>query len=130
MTSRFNMLDTTRADGVYVTFERIESHDDTASPHDYLFQEEDYREEDEARLQAWRDDEWHFVGIQARASVIIVRNGTGTIYTLTSPGLWGIESDSGEDYLSEVFNEECVTLRGDIEALAAMPVAFETPAAA
>jgi hypothetical protein len=35
------------------------------------------------------------------------RNGPVYILTtLKSPGVWGIEDDSGEDYFNEVFKEE------------------------
>jgi hypothetical protein len=120
--SKFLRTDTKRADGVYVTFERIELFDETATPDDYLFQDPDYQEQDQARLDAWNRDDWHFIGIQARAHVLLVRNGTGTIYTLESPGLWGIENDSGEEYLAEVFAEECSTLRDDLKALGTLPL--------
>jgi hypothetical protein len=117
--TEYRMLDTKRPDGCYVTFEQKQTHDEAANPRDYLFQDDDYRAEDQARIEAWRADEWHFVGIQAVAHVLIVRNGTGTSYTLTSPGLWGIESDSGQDYFDEVFEEEKATLLADLTAMGA-----------
>jgi hypothetical protein len=41
------------------------TYDPVGDPRDYLFQDPDYRAEDEARLKAWLDDEWHSVGIRA-----------------------------------------------------------------
>ena len=59
-----------------------------------------------ARMQAFRCGDWWYVGVIARA-VMAVPAGAGcfTTYTLDSPGLWGIESDSGE-YIKEVFEEQ------------------------
>lgn len=115
--SEFRMTDTTKADGFYITFERITEHDPDADPREYLFQDPDYKTEDQARLDAWQNDEWHFIGIQAKATCLIVRNGTGVYYTLTSPGLWAIESDSDESYLESVYEEEIATLKADIAAM-------------
>ena len=52
-----------------VEIDMIATYDQVAEPLDYLFQDPDYREEDEARLKAWRNEEWHFVGIRARATI-------------------------------------------------------------
>lgn len=65
-----------------------------------------YREQDRERLEAYQRGEWWCVGIDACAVVVVnhVRQ------TITSGGLWGIESDSGEDYLREVAEEELSSL--------------------
>lgn len=112
----YRMHDSRRPDGCYVTFERVEHHDSDATPDEYLFQDPEYREQDEARMTTWRNDEWHFIGVQAMANVEIVRNGTATLYSLTSPGLWAVESDSDAEYLASVFAEECETLKADLLA--------------
>jgi hypothetical protein len=117
--NQFRHIDTKRANGCYVTFERIEQHDATATPRDYLFQDEDYREQDQARLDAWKNDKWHFIGIQAKAHITLVRNGVATSHELTSGGLWAIESDSDETYLAEVYEEEKAALMDDIRAMSA-----------
>lgn len=114
--TEFNRFDTKREDGVYVKFARIEMHDEDASPNDYLFQDEAYREQDQKRLDDWIADKWHFIGIRACAHIAVVRSGTGAMYTVYSSGLWGVESDSGEDYLEEVFAEQCEELKADIIA--------------
>ena len=69
------------------------------------------------RKRAYARGDWHMIGIRAKAAIEIHRPGYTTTYELTSPGLWGIESDSSEDYLTQVFNEECATLRDDIAAM-------------
>ena len=92
-----------------IEIDRIETYDRDAHPLDYLFQDQAYRAQDEARLAAWRRDEWHFLGIHARALIKIPYGANPESWItaeLMSPGLWGIESDSGEDYLRQVYQEE------------------------
>ena len=92
-----------------IEIDMIETYDQDASPLDYLYQDPDYREQDDARLSSWRNDEWHFVGIRARA-IIKIPHGINPECWITaellSPGLWGIESDSGDDYFRQVYQEE------------------------
>ena len=45
-----------------IEIDMIETYDPESSPLDYLFQDPDYRRQDEDRLAAWRIGEWHFVG--------------------------------------------------------------------
>jgi len=82
-------LDTKRADGVYVQFEKEEV-----------------------------PDGWGYIGIRAKANIIIIQNGTGTLYSVTSAGLWGCASDSEEEYLNEVYEEEKSTLREHLKLMA------------
>lgn len=114
------MSDTLKAT---VTFKRqvVEDHDADLS---YL--EQDYascddaasmREQDAIRLAAYRRGDWHTVGIRAVATIWIERMNYRTTYQIESPGVWGIESDSDDAYFDEVFNDECITLRADIEAM-------------
>ncbi len=56
----------------------------------------------EDRKAAFMRDEFDFVGVRAQARVLI--NDTEQI--ITSGGLWGIESDSGDTYLLDVAAEE------------------------
>jgi hypothetical protein len=92
-----------------IEIDMIETYDPESTPLDYLFQDPNYRQQDEARLAAWRNDEWHFVGIRAKATIKIP-HGTNPQCWITaelmSPGLWSIESDSGDAYLQEVYREE------------------------
>ena len=71
---------------------------------DVSFLEQD---EFEDRLAAYKRGEFDFVGVRAEAEVVI----EGVVQTLTSGGLWGIESDSGEEYLESVAVEEYEQLR-------------------
>lgn len=54
------------------------------------------------RLAAYRRDEFAFVGVYAEATLTV----GGQRMVVTSPGLWGIEDDSGPEYLAEVYREE------------------------
>ena len=68
-----------------------------------------YLEQDEfeERLAAYKAGEFDFVGVRAEAEVLIEE----TVQTLTSGGLWGVESDSGEEYIESVAVEEYEQLR-------------------
>src|ERR1700752_413320 len=92
-----------------VEFDMLTSFDQDASPLDYLFQDPDYRTQDQARLDTWRNGEWHFVGIRARATIKVpygINPQCWITSELLSPGLWGIESDSGDEYFLQVYQEE------------------------
>jgi len=65
------------------------------------------QEEFAERLAAYQRGDFTFVGVRVEAEIII----SGTVQTLMSPGLWGIESDSGEEYIEEVAVEEYGELR-------------------
>jgi hypothetical protein len=70
----------------------------------------------EGRLQAYRDGEFAFIGVRAVAE-IKTPCGKGWVTTqLESPGCWGIEDDSGEDFLNEVYAEEKATLLDMLES--------------
>lgn len=73
--------------------------------------------DDETRLDAFYEGAWHMMGIQASATFLIPLNGHYVTQTVTSPGLWGIESDSDEDYLDQVFTDECVNLTEMLQML-------------
>jgi len=55
-------------------------------------------------------------GIHARAELSYdIGHGDRRIQRMESAGLWGIESDSGADYLKEVEQEELADLRRHLE---------------
>jgi hypothetical protein len=92
-----------------IEIEMVKTYDQDAHPNDYLFQDPQYREQDQARLKAWRNDEWHFVGIRAKATIKIPHGSNPECWItsdLSSPGLWGVESDSGDEYFQQVYQEE------------------------
>jgi hypothetical protein len=103
-----------------IAFAMAIEHDPIAQPADYLFQDPAYREQDQVRLEAWRNGDWWFVGIRAKA-IIRIPHGANTdcwiVTELASPGLWSIESDSGEGYFDEVYREERDVLAGMLDSL-------------
>lgn len=56
----------------------------------------------EDRRKAYYEMDFYFVGIRAVATIRI----KDVIQTISSPGLWGIESDSGEEYFESVYADE------------------------
>lgn len=73
----------------------------------------------EDRFAAYAAGEFTFVGARLAADVELDR-GDGRInetITLTTSGLWSIESDSGEDYLRENAIDELPMLVEDLKSL-------------
>jgi hypothetical protein len=114
---------------VTVTFKREEADDCDSRPEDYLGNMASnylgctpdeiakYVAQDQARLEAYYAKEWCYIGIRAVATIRVYSGRYVTEYTLKSPGVWGIESDSDSSYLDEVYLDECNVLRADIEAM-------------
>lgn len=75
------------------------------------YQEYGYR--DYKRMEGLGRGDWCFIGIMAEATV---STESGRTETLTSGGLWGIESDAGKDYLDSVTDEELADLRSHLES--------------
>lgn len=77
--------------------------------------DKDYRQyalQDFRRMDALQRQEWYFLGVRAQAQVEVSPDGkTWTVHCLTSPGLWGIESDSDEKHLEETAKDELAHLR-------------------
>jgi hypothetical protein len=87
-----------------VTIHREIVEDD--SPDVSYLDQEDWQER---RAQYARGD-FYFVGVRAVALISVPYGQDWIVTQLKSPGLWCIESDSGDDYLTEVFEEEKKTL--------------------
>jgi hypothetical protein len=69
------------------------------------------------RMESYGDS-WAMVGVQAEAVIKYrIRPGGGDwrLERLISGGLWGIESDSGEDHFAEVESEELADLREHLQ---------------
>ena len=64
----------------------------------------------EDRLAEYRRGEFDYVGVRAAVELPIPFGKDRILTRIESPGLWGIESDSGEDYLDSVFQEESAIL--------------------
>ena len=86
-----------------------------------------YLEQDELeeRHAAYEQGEFLLVGVRAEAEVFI----GGIAQTLKSGGLYGIESDSEEEYFDEIFAQEWATLRDVLKTVGVstsqLPVEFD-----
>jgi hypothetical protein len=65
------------------------------------------------RLEEYRNGGFYFEGVVAVATLKVPTSQGGWIHTgeISSPGLWGIESDSGESYFEEIGKEQVDELR-------------------
>jgi len=74
------------------------------------------------RLGEYQKGNFFFVGVRAQCEVLIPM-GENTFVTLklTSPGIWGIESDSSDEYLHEVAEDEKAVLLEMLSKLGASP---------
>lgn len=78
-----------------------------------------YLEQDafEDRLAQFKRGDFGFCYVRATVEVIVpMGKGHGYIQRFESPGLYGIEDDSGDAYIAEVFGEECFELEAILEA--------------
>lgn len=82
---------------------------------DWLFQDPDYEKEDQERFEAWQQEEWTLDGVRTR--VVVWNKSTGNTCTYESAGLWGIESDSNDDYFLEIAQQELENLQNEFPQL-------------
>lgn len=76
-----------------------------------------YEAEDRRRLEAYGSS-WWMIGVRAKVTVWVPIGGNSfTRYELTSAGVWGVESDSGEEYLAEIFDEQKAELVDALKAI-------------
>lgn len=78
-----------------------------------------YCRQDYERMESLNNQNWYYMGIRAEATVMLANNTAGIAMTqkIRSGGLWGIESDSGKDYLDEVAQDELSALRTELKAI-------------
>lgn len=72
----------------------------------------------EERLAAYRNGDFGFIGIRASVQISIPHGKCFILQSFESPGLWGIESDSDNDYLKSVGEEEKDVLADMLGAMA------------
>ena len=72
-----------------------------------------YDGDGDEREQAYRRGEFSFIGVRAEAEIVV----DGVIQTITSGGLWGIESDSDDTYIKEIGDHEYTDLRKILKTL-------------
>jgi hypothetical protein len=64
------------------------------------------------RMEQLNNGYFHYIGISAEAKVLTSYDGKNwLINTLSSGGLWGIESDSDSEYINEVQSEQLSELK-------------------
>jgi hypothetical protein len=80
--------------------------DPGSTPEDYLFQDPEYKEQDQERLDAFNRGDWSMVGVRAEVEVAIA----GTVQTIRTPGVWAVESDSSQSYFNELGTQEYAEL--------------------
>lgn len=73
-----------------------------------------YGKQDFDRMESLNNGNWCFIGIVAYAEIV---TKSGTIQTIQSGGLWGIESDSDESYIQDVINQELDNLKAELKEL-------------
>jgi hypothetical protein len=78
---------------------------------------EEYRAENEKRLDAYHSGEWSYQGCRAEAIVSYPVNDTGDrrMERFSSGGLWGIASDDTGEYRQEVEKDELTDLKAHLE---------------
>jgi hypothetical protein len=79
---------------------------------------EKYKAQDGKRLNAYNAGEWRMIYCKAFAIVSYpIGRGSRKLETITSGGLYGIESDSTKDYLKEVGQGQIADLRDHLKQL-------------
>jgi hypothetical protein len=71
--------------------------------------------QDFKRMERLNNDDWCYIGIIAEAT-IKTDEGNFRLDNLSSFGLWGVESDSGDDYIKEVEAEQLQDLKKHLQA--------------
>jgi hypothetical protein len=82
-----------------------------------------YCRQDFDRMESLNAGNWCYIGIRAEARIIVNEHiigpaaSHGIAQTITSGGLYGIESDSGKEHLAETAQEELTSLKTELLAL-------------
>jgi hypothetical protein len=82
-----------------------------------------YCRQDFDRMESLNVGNWCYIGIRAEARVIVNEQIIGPVashgiaQTITSGGLYGIESDSGKEHITETIQEELANLKTELLAL-------------
>jgi hypothetical protein len=71
------------------------------------------QEDFEDRRKEFERGDFSFVGVRAEAEIVV----DGIVQTITSGGLWGVESDAGDEYIQSVAAEEYADLRKILKTL-------------
>jgi hypothetical protein len=91
-----------------------------------------YGMQDYKRMEAYNNGDWQFVGIRAKVVVsynIDDNSNSRRLETLTSSGLWGIESDADKADLSEIADDQVADLKEHLQHLGITLSGFDETAA-
>lgn len=92
-------------------------HDIGYSRGDCDFMARQYIYEAFRRMEALARGDWYSIGIRAEATVKYpIKNDGYRLETLSSYGLWGIESDSDTDYIKEIEGDQLADLKEHLKA--------------
>ena len=70
------------------------------------------------RLVALERGDWHLIGVRLAADITLSRPGrVDETLMLRTPGVWDVESDSGEDCFRELAEDEWTYLAEDLAEL-------------
>lgn len=69
-----------------------------------------YAMQDYKRMEGLNSGDWNYVGIRCVATIDV----NGEELEIESPGLWGVESDSGREYFAEIIGEQLAELRAQL----------------
>lgn len=105
-------------------FDRVDVHGDSRICRYFNPNAENYKGEsdedirkyclqDFERMQGYNTGEWSFIGIKAEAQIVVA----GLCQTITSGGIWGIESDSDRDHFRMIESEEIDQLKSQLHAI-------------
>lgn len=92
--------------GEYRYFIACNSGEETGNP--------DSVEQDYQRMEAYNRGDWHVIGLRVRATIAIHECRHTRDINIESSGLWGVESDSGDDYMTEVAREQLDEIRAEL----------------
>lgn len=76
----------------------------------------------EHRLEQYKQGMFDYMGVRADAEIWVptyaqFNKGASILQSITSGGLWGIESDSDSSYIAEIEQEQLAELREQLHAL-------------
>lgn len=103
--SQFNYCNTKQADGCYIQIVRV------IEPDQYPDASWLEQEGEEERLAAYRNGDFELVHLAAEARCFVVGNGVGVYVNLRSGGIGGVESDSNEEHLDMLYQDEVAALK-------------------
>jgi hypothetical protein len=94
--------------GQYRYFVPANTAEETGSPDSPM---QDYK-----RMEALQRGDWQLLGVWAEAILRVTVNGMTQQQRIRSGGLWGIESDSSQEFIRSVQLDELADLRAQLEA--------------